>query len=673
MSEDGFVTGEADLLDDGFSRDLGADLGAHGGRNRRWGRRRKSQDADNTSADQPAPPPPPTVATVPSVPQPDEPVPPPPDAEPLTEGEAVETVPAGGSEPSDEALALVAMLTGGKAPGSAEALQLAALLMGTEPSALPVPEPSASDYPTGEPPLNAEVTVPAPTFLDDEPLGSLDLPWLDEPALDEEPAPDEEPVSLGEPAPDGDELSWLAPMLMGPLPDATGAMPPPPTGERLAGPEELPPPPTGERLAGPEVLPPPPNAGDLGHPGDEPADNANVFDLFGWPPPPPQLDGDDIRSLNDTRPFPLPVGNHTAVHDLSALLTLDQAGGTTQLGQPPAGGADADAGAGALVRERRRLTTPFELGDQIFRKGAWAGGLSVLVIMAVVGLFLTAEAFTALRARGWRFLTTEEWQPDSQVFGIAAVLFYTVAIAMVALVVAVPLATGTALFITEMAPRKLRSLFVAMVDLMAAVPSIVYGLWGLFFLQGRVIGLSRWLAVWLGWIPFFKVDGLDPSDPTATQSVFTAGTFIAGLVVGLMVVPISCSIMREVFSQAPPGEREGAFALGATRWGMVRTVVLPFGRGGMIGAIMLGLGRALGETIAVYLLISPVFDINWHVLQTGSNSVSTLIVLRQGDASGFGLSALMAAGLALFIMTLIVNFGASTIVARSRSGALSEA
>ena len=362
------------------------------------------------------------------------------------------------------------------------------------------------------------------------------------------------------------------------------------------------------------------------------------------------------------------MGNHTAVHDLSALLMLNQ-GGATQLGQAAAG---ADP-AGGDQRERRRLATPFELGDQIFRKGAWAGGVSVLVIMAVVGLFLTGEAFTALRARGWRFLTTEVWQPDSREFGIAAVLFYTVAIALVALVVAVPLATGTALFITEMAPRRLRSLFVAMVDLMAAVPSIVYGLWGLFFLQGRVIGLSRWLAVWLGWIPFFKVDGLDPSDPTASQSVFTAGTFIAGLVVGLMVVPISCSIMREVFSQAPPGEREGAFALGATRWGMVRTVVLPFGRGGMIGAIMLGLGRALGETIAVYLLISPVFDINWHVLQTGSNSVSALIVLRQGDASGFGLSALMAAGLALFIMTLIVNFGASTIVARSRSGALSEA
>jgi phosphate transport system permease protein len=139
-----------------------------------------------------------------------------------------------------------------------------------------------------------------------------------------------------------------------------------------------------------------------------------------------------------------------------------------------------------------------------------------------------------------------------------------------------------------------------------------------------------------------------------------------------MVVPIQCAIMREVFSQAPAGEREGALALGATRWGMIRSVVLPFGKGGMIGGTMLGLGRALGETVAVYLIISPLFTINTHILQAGSNSVSSLIVLRYGEASGFGLSALMAAGLALFILTLIVNFSASAIVARSRSGAESE-
>ena len=136
-----------------------------------------------------------------------------------------------------------------------------------------------------------------------------------------------------------------------------------------------------------------------------------------------------------------------------------------------------------------------------------------------------------------------------------------------------------------------------------------------------------------------------------------------------MVVPTQTSVMREAFSQTPMGEREGALALGSTRWGMIQTVVLPFGRGGIIGGVMLGLGRALGETIAVYMIISPIFVINWELLKTGTNSVSSLIALRYGESSQFGLSALMAAGLVLFLITLAINFTASSIVARSRSGA----
>jgi phosphate transport system permease protein len=229
------------------------------------------------------------------------------------------------------------------------------------------------------------------------------------------------------------------------------------------------------------------------------------------------------------------------------------------------------------------------------------------------------------------------------------------------------------LFITEVAPARARGLLIALVDLMAAVPSVVYGLWGRVFLQGRAIGLSRWISTWFGWIPPFKVTGADPGNPLADATVYTASTFIAGLVVALMVIPIQSSIMREVFSQVPVGEREGAFALGATRWGMIRSVSLPFARGGIIGGTMLGLGRALGETIAVILIISPRFDMNFHVLEAGGNSVSSLIGLRYSEASGFGLSALMAAGLALFGVTLVVNFTASAFVARSRSGASSEA
>lgn len=311
--------------------------------------------------------------------------------------------------------------------------------------------------------------------------------------------------------------------------------------------------------------------------------------------------------------------------------------------------------------------------DRLFKGGITSGGVLVLLIMVAVGLFLSYEASDALKKAGFSFFTTAEWQPDSGVFGVASVLIGTVLIALVAVAIALPLSMGTALFIVEVAPRWLRSSLVTLVDLMAAVPSVVYGLWGLFLLQGQVVGVSRFINTWFGWLPFFKVTGASPTDPLASATVYTASTFIAGVVVAMMVMPIQCVVMREVFSQVPAGEREGAFALGATRWGMIRVVTLPFGRGGIIGGTMLGLGRALGETIAVVLIVSPRFDINFHVLEAGGISVSSLIAGRFSEASDFSLSALMAAGLTLFALTLVVNFVASWFIARSRSGASSEA
>ncbi|PRX91737.1 phosphate ABC transporter permease subunit PstC [Allonocardiopsis opalescens] len=346
----------------------------------------------------------------------------------------------------------------------------------------------------------------------------------------------------------------------------------------------------------------------------------------------------------------------------------DDPGGTVQ--PPPAEGEDAP----------RRVKASIGPDDHVFRLLARAGGFTVLAVMSLVGVFLTYQAWQALQVAGWSFFTTSEWNPDSGVFGIAAVLTGTVLIALVAVVIAVPLAVGTALYISEYAPRGLRRTLVSLVDLMAAVPSVVYGIWGLFLLQPELLvvgpqgdGLPRWLATYAGWIPIFRVDGFDPRDPIAAGTALTSSTFIAGIVVAMMVTPIACSVMREVFSQAPAGEREGAYALGATKWGMIRTVVLPFGTGGIIGGTMLGLGRALGETIGVYLIISPVFEIQTHILENGANSVSALIALRYGEASPFAISALMAAGLALFLMTLAVNFVASSIIARSRSGAASDA
>ena len=322
--------------------------------------------------------------------------------------------------------------------------------------------------------------------------------------------------------------------------------------------------------------------------------------------------------------------------------------------------------------EPREIVTTRSGSDRFFRGGVSASGVAVLVIMALVGIFLTIRALQALSQAGFSFITTQAWEPDGGNFGIAAVLAGTIFIALTAIFFAVPLSTGVALYISEYSPRRIKQTLISLVDLMAAVPSVVFGLWGFFFLQGQIIGIARWISTYFGWIPIFAVDGSDPDDPLSTATVFTSSTFIAGIVVALMVAPITTSVMREVFSQAPVGEREGAYALGATKWGMIRSVVLPFGKGGMIGGTMLGLGRALGETIAVFMIISPVFVFQPHILQNGTNSVSALIALRYGEATPFGTSALMAAGLALFIITLIVNFIASSIVARSRSGAATD-
>jgi phosphate transport system permease protein len=329
--------------------------------------------------------------------------------------------------------------------------------------------------------------------------------------------------------------------------------------------------------------------------------------------------------------------------------------------------------APALPEVALRLAPVAAGADRVFRGVARAAGGTVVAVMSLVGVFLAYRAGEALRVAGPSFLTTAAWEPDSGNFGIAAVLVGTLLIALVALVVSVPLSLSGALYIAEYAPHRLRRPLVSVVDLMAAVPSVVYGLWGFFFLQGHVLGLARWLATWFGWVPGLSVDGADPRDPLSSATVYTSSTFVAGLVVGLMVTPLACSVVREVFVQAPQGEREAALALGSTRWGMVRAVVLPYATGGIIGGTMLSLGRALGETIAVYLIISPVFAVQPHVLQNGTSSVSSLIALRYGDATAFGTSALMAAGLTLFLLTLVVNVAASSVIARSRSGAETQA
>ena len=330
---------------------------------------------------------------------------------------------------------------------------------------------------------------------------------------------------------------------------------------------------------------------------------------------------------------------------------------------------------GETSQEPRDLAAAPSRSDSIFRSVSYAAGGITVAIMLAVGLFLALRAGQAILPPdgvGLSFLTEQQWSPETGVFGIAAVLFGTITIAVIAMFISVPLALGTSLLISEILRGRPKQWAITLVDLMAAVPSVVFGLWGVFFLQEAIIPVARWISTYFGWVPMFAVT--NPQGEALTDaSAFTSSAFIAGVVVALMVVPTQTSIMREAFMQAPSGEREAAFALGSTRWGMIGAVVLPFGRGGIIGGTMLGLGRALGETIAVYMIISPIFVINWQVLKTGGNSVSALIALRYGEASEFALSALMAAGLVLFLITLVINFTASSIVARSRSGAESEA
>ncbi len=297
----------------------------------------------------------------------------------------------------------------------------------------------------------------------------------------------------------------------------------------------------------------------------------------------------------------------------------------------------------------------------MYRSLASSAGLLTLALLVLIGLFLVLQSWPAFQLAGLSFFTTLAWQPDGtrHQFGIAAVLYWTLVVAAIALVIAVPVSIATALFINEYAPRRTRRALTALVDLLAAIPSVIYGIWGLAFLEVYLVQGAGWLSNNASFVPIFRTD----------IPLYAGSAFVAGVVVSLMVQPICTSVMREVFSQAPPAEREAALALGATRWGMIRTVVLPYGTGGMIGGSMLGLGRALGETIAVALVISPVTVISPHILQTGANSVAALIALQFGESSrAYGIPALMAAGLSLFVVTLLVNFTASLIVARSRSG-----
>jgi phosphate transport system permease protein len=204
-----------------------------------------------------------------------------------------------------------------------------------------------------------------------------------------------------------------------------------------------------------------------------------------------------------------------------------------------------------------------------------------------------------------------------------------------------------------------------------SIPTLRHYGWSFFVLQPHAIDISRWLSQHLGFLPVFHVD-TDPNAAVWQQSRYTSSAFIAGLAVAMMAIPLACAVMRAVFDQAPLGEREAAMALGATRWGVVKNVVIPFGKGGIIGGTMLALGRALGETIVVLIIISPAYDIKFRILEAGTQTTSALIAGNFGEATRGQLSALLTAGFVLFLLTIMVNTVAAVFIGRSRSGAATD-
>ena len=311
----------------------------------------------------------------------------------------------------------------------------------------------------------------------------------------------------------------------------------------------------------------------------------------------------------------------------------------------------------------REITTEPRRSDKVFRGLVTAGGLSSLVILGLIAIFLGYRGFEVIVQEGFGFITNSDWSVtvdenanviDSN-FGLAAMLVGTILCALVAVVIALPISVFTALFLNFYAPDKLKKFLVAIIDMMAAFPSILFGIWGFLVLMPSAEYWAKLIHKYLGWIPLFDLQ----------VPVYTRSPFVAGVVLAIMIIPIITSVSREVFSQAPLDRIQAAYALGATRWAMIKAVVIPHGRNGVIGGAMLGLGRAMGETVAVFTVLNIVFQVNWQVLLGAGGNVASLIILKFGEANPYEIKALMAAGLVLFMLTLLVNAVANVIVKKT--------
>ncbi|MHB8681850.1 MAG: phosphate ABC transporter permease subunit PstC [Acidimicrobiales bacterium] len=298
--------------------------------------------------------------------------------------------------------------------------------------------------------------------------------------------------------------------------------------------------------------------------------------------------------------------------------------------------------------------------DTVFQGVLAASGVIVVLLLGATIAYLGVKSWSALHVSGFHFITSDRWQPPAS-FGILGDLVGSLMIALVALVIGVPVSVACALLINEYAPRRVRNLLISVVDLLATVPSIVYGFWGLEALSQYVFGTTKWLAHFMAFVPLFR---------SVEPDTYGNSVFLCGLIVGVMVVPIVTSISREVLAQAPRDACEAALALGGTKWGMVTDVLLPFARNGIIGASLLGLGRAMGETMAVLLILSSNNIVTPAILgPNGLGSIPALIGLNFTSSADITKSALILAALTLFATVLVVNVVARTIVNRSTANA----
>jgi phosphate transport system permease protein len=296
-------------------------------------------------------------------------------------------------------------------------------------------------------------------------------------------------------------------------------------------------------------------------------------------------------------------------------------------------------------------------GDRIFKSIAAAAGSTIVIAIALIAIFLLIRAIPSLRANHANFFTSNEFNTsdaENLAFGIHDLLMVTALSSISALVLAVPVAVGIAVFLTQYAPARLARLFAAMVDLLAAVPSIIFGLWGIFVLGPKLEPLAEFLNRNLGWLFLFKPGNV---------SLAGGGTiFTAGIVLSVMILPIITSVAREAFRQTPRIQMEAAQALGATRWEVVRMTVLPYGRSGVVAASMLGLGRALGETVAVLIILrAAARPGNWSLFDGGYTFASKIASAASEFSEPLPTGAYISAGFALFVVTFLVNAAARAI------------